>query len=405
MRQFLFRLLILATTVGGLGGCASQLPVTHAVGQLYVPEKNPEYERLRHQGAFVPTSWSGSLKECPPAGTTKFLAPASHRKYLPSSRLPRTINLSKGDVVNLTVHDGKDFNGDYVISQDGTINIPYLGKVRATGQTEQQVERAIRRGLVRRKLFPTGFSGVSLRVIQYAAIQVSVTGAVFFPGFVTLNERLKSARVLERRTFGDNAIRRKLNFALKGAYGVRPDADLSSVLLKRRGKIYQFNMQGTITGHPVDNPMLEEGDEVFVPSTGCFQTALVRPSTVTPRGIRLFVSKMAKGQGPDARYDETMPYGVRLLRGAIIADCVGGATASNGRRYVVLVSNNPITNKTEVIQRSVEELVRRSHRDEINPVLMPNDGIACYDSNFTEILSFMSYLSGVTSTARTLFDN
>ena len=40
--------------------------------------------------------------------------------------------------------------------------------------------------------------------------------------------------------------------------------------------------------------------------------------------------------------------------------------------------------KTEVIQRAIEELVRSADRDSMNPFLMPDDAIACYDSAVTE---------------------
>ena len=51
----------------------------------------------------------------------------------------------------------------------------------------------------------------------------------------------------------------------------------------------------------------------------------------------------------------------------------------------MLASINPLTNKTQVIERSVEQLVRMANRDDMNPFVMPNDAIACYDSNITNL--------------------
>jgi len=48
-----------------------------------------------------------------------------------------------------------------------------------------------------------------------------------------------------------------------------------------------------------------------------------------------------------------------------------------------------------VIQQSIEELVRNHKRDEFNPYLMPNDGIACYDSNVTNIRDVARSLSDI----------
>jgi hypothetical protein len=77
------------------------------------------------------------------------------------------------------------------------------------------------------------------------------------------------------------------------------------------------------------------------------------------------------------------------------ANCVGGSRATNAGRYGVLISRNPKTHRTEVIQRSIEQLVLSADRDEINPYLMPDDAIACYDSAITdarEIASFVNQL-------------
>jgi hypothetical protein len=114
---------------------------------------------------------------------------------------------------------------------------------------------------------------------------------------------------------------------------------------------------------------------------------------VTPRGIRIYVSKIHIG--PDARYDEKIPFGLRLLQGAIIASCVGGNLATEGRRQVVLVSINPITKATEVVQRPVEHLLRDQHRDDINPLLMPDDAIACYDSTVREAVGVAGALGTI----------
>ena len=90
-----------------------------------------------------------------------------------------------------------------------------------------------------------------------------------------------------------------------------------------------------------------------------------------------------------------LPYGTRFLGGIVVANCVGGTRAVNAERHAVLISRNPKTQQTEVIQRSIEELVRSADRDAINPHLMPDDAIACYDSKTTEFREVMSSLGGI----------
>jgi polysaccharide export outer membrane protein len=85
------------------------------------------------------------------------------------------------------------------------------------------------------------------------------------------------------------------------------------------------------------------------------------------------------------RYATNLPYGTRLLQAAVSANCVGGKEWTNAPRKVMLASINPITNETQVIERSVEQLMRYANRDDINPYVMPNDAIACYDSGVTNL--------------------
>jgi polysaccharide biosynthesis/export protein len=57
--------------------------------------------------------------------------------------------------------------------------------------------------------------------------------------------------------------------------------------------------------------------------------------------------------------------------------------------------------RTEVIQRSVEELVRSPDRDTINPYLMPDDAIACYDSAATDLKEVASLFQTLLVPAQT----
>jgi hypothetical protein len=130
------------------------------------------------------------------------------------------------------------------------------------------------------------------------------------------------------------------------------------------------------------------GDRVIVPSTGCFQAQLVRPSQITPKGFRVFMSNLIDSAGDNSsaavgQYSTSLPYGTRLLQAAVSANCVGGKDWTNAPRRVVLSSKNPITGETQVIERSVEDLMTMPNKAQINPYLMPNDAVACYDSTIT----------------------
>lgn len=316
---------------------------------------------------------------------------------------------SPGDRINIYVHNSPEYGGDYVVGPQGTITLPYAGEVKALGTTTAELSRRIEKALVKAELFKDDEFRVAVRPVQFTSVNISIQGAVFIPGRSTIGfikDTDKSEKFLSR--FGDNPTFRGLSTALRSAGGIRPDADLSRIRLTREGKTYILDWRGVMFGYPVDDVILMEGDVIVVPETGCFQSGLVRLSQVTPDNVKIFASNLtvpginnnasaiANGVG-----NLGMPYGSRMLQGLVYANCVGGTVSANAGRYGVLISRNPKTLQTEVIQRSIEELVRSADRDAINPYLMPDDAIACYDSRVTEYREILSTLSSTLAVGAT----
>jgi len=69
---------------------------------------------------------------------------------------------------------------------------------------------------------------------------------------------------------------------------------------------------------------------------------------------------------------------------------------------VLLASKNPLSAKTEVIERSVEQLIRQGHEEGMNPYLMPNDAIACYDSDVTNFRDIARTIGDIISPLKLL---
>jgi hypothetical protein len=74
-----------------------------------------------------------------------------------------------------------------------------------------------------------------------------------------------------------------------------------------------------------------------------------------------------------------------MLQALVSGNCVGGTQVTNADRWAILITTNPMTGQSEVVERQIEALVRRPDRDAYNPVLMPNDALACYDSNVQNV--------------------
>ncbi|MGF1553437.1 MAG: polysaccharide biosynthesis protein, partial [Paracoccaceae bacterium] len=186
---------------------------------------------------------------------------------------------------------------------------------------------------------------------------------------------------------------RTLSAALRAAGGIRPDADLSRVALERGGRTRIFDLNGAFSGGAFEDAVMVAGDRVSVPSRGCFQVALMRPNPVSPPGITVHMSNLtqpARANAPSAigQHVREMPYGARFLQAVFSMNCMGGAAATNADRYAVLFSRNPVTGHSVVVERRLEDLLRRADRDALDPYLLPGDAVACYDSavtNLTEV--------------------
>ena len=298
--------------------------------------------------------------------------------------------LSRNDLINIRISDDDTFNGDYVVSRDGTIKLPFLSPIRAQGNRTDQIEDAIAAQLISNDFFAVR-PRISVRVADFASVTVGVAGAVFEPHSVQIGG-VQGDRVDSRRqgALGASTEGRNLSAALRAAGGVRPDADISAVEVRRNGKRYALDMRGVFEGKNAVDIMLLTGDEISVPSRGCFQDDLMRPSPISPPGVRLFLSNLtqpATGNAVSAigRDVREIPYGTRYMQAVVDTNCVGGAKATSANRSAVLFSRNPMTDISVVIERDIEDLLRRADRDDYDPYLLPGDSIACYDSTVTNI--------------------
>lgn len=298
--------------------------------------------------------------------------------------------LTRNDLIDVRVGDDETFNGDYVISRDGTLKLPFLSPIRAQGRSTGQIEADIVQQLLA-KDFYTDAPRVSVRSTDFASVTVGVSGAVFEPRTVEIGavsgDRLDTRR---QEALGASTEGRNLSAALRAAGGVRPDADISAVQVQRGGQLYRLDMRGVFEGQNAIDIMLLTGDEVFVPSRQCFQDDLMRPSPISPPGVSLYLSNLTQPATNNAasaigQTVREVPYGSRYMQAVIDANCVGGPRSTSADRSAVLFTRNPVTGVSAVIERDIEDLLRRADRDDYDPYLLPGDALACYDSTVTNI--------------------
>jgi polysaccharide biosynthesis/export protein VpsN len=136
-----------------------------------------------------------------------------------------------------------DFYGQYTVSDDGNVNVPLIGGIRAVGLTPPQFARSVERKLVEQKIFTNPTVQVNLQVQSRF---VTVGGAVRAPQAVPWSADLT------------------LSSAIKRGGGPSDFANMKKVRLTREGKTSVFNLR-LMDRDPNQNPKLLPGDEVEVP--------------------------------------------------------------------------------------------------------------------------------------------
>lgn len=176
----------------------------------------------------------------------------------PQTTLPQnsgwTYLVGPGDVLDVIVFDNpeltnptgqRDARSGFRVQRDGTIFYPFIGQVEAGGRGIDAVREEIATRL--REFLPE--PQVEVRVLDYNAQRVVVTGAVGQPARLPLTE-----------------VPMTLLDAVNEVGGISGNADASRVSVFRNGRAYNVNLARHLReGQPGDNPLVQNGDLVNVP--------------------------------------------------------------------------------------------------------------------------------------------
>ena len=103
--------------------------------------------------------------------------------------------LTKSDVVAIKVVGQPDMDTTTRVETDGTVNFPYVGRIKAAGLTQDQLAHAIERRLAERQIVTQPH--VLVEVTGFGE-QVSVQGQVGAPGVFTIDRPTTLAQILAR---------------------------------------------------------------------------------------------------------------------------------------------------------------------------------------------------------------
>jgi polysaccharide biosynthesis/export protein len=271
--------------------------------------------------------------------------------------------LSPADHVSITVINGDEFSGEQTIRGDGTIKLALIGALKVSGLDESDAQALLTTALARYIKRPQ----VSLRLTSAGAITVTVSGAVYSPGPVTIaSTNLQNQDATSIRT---------LVYALRQAGGLKPNADLHIKLL-RAGQEQVVDLSGILDGKSFDNAPLLANDNIEVVAADHIDERLLKPSQLTPTTIAVSVSgKLPK---PGAL---SLPIGSTLVDGLAAAGAAGGGF-NEANREAVLVRKDLISGQLAAKSFAIDGLAG-------GPTLMQGDTIVVREngtSNFFDLL-------------------
>lgn len=169
-------------------------------------------------------------------------------RFEPPPPPPEDNSLGVGDIFQVRVFNEPDLSQEYRVAPDGTIDFPYIGRVRVAGLEPSQVADYIRDQLRARRVLVS--PQVSVFVREISSRRIDVIGQVARPGSLTYTPAMTIVQ------------------AISGAGGFTPLANRDRVMLIRtyRGQRRTFTIpvQGIIEGR-FATVVLAPGDIVNVP--------------------------------------------------------------------------------------------------------------------------------------------
>lgn len=203
--------------------------------------------------------------------------------------------LGPGDRLIVEVVGYEEFQNAQIqaILPDGTIALPLVGSVRAEGLTVDGLSARLTDRLSEYLVQPA----VTVRLNQLRPISISVAGQVNRPGPLQLGS-LTDGIGIDNNNGGGLGGTPTLSAAIVAAGGVRRDADIREVVLRRplpSGEVQEetIDLWASIwSGEVSRDPILRDGDSVFVPQLPDEETLdrrLLARSRFAPETVRVRV--------------------------------------------------------------------------------------------------------------------
>lgn len=327
--------------------------------------------------------------------TTGLNSPASLAPITSSAQASfgNAYTLGGGDTIRIDIFDVPEFsgaNGQYTISADGSLNLPWVGHVSLQGLTLEAAAQA----LVNHYTPYINAPLITVTLLVARPLQIGIIGQVNRPGVYTVTAATGSAS--QKQT---------VTLAIQSAGGITQIADVRHIQVRRPGpmgttqtipvNIWTFLQ----TGDLAQDVELRDGDTVVVPAAIAFnpvEASQLATSNLSPATISVNIVGEVMRPGAVA-----LPPNASLNQALLAA---GGFNRQRARsRHVTLVRLHP---DGSVTKRTVAIDFAAGMNEETNPPLHSSDIIMVGRSTLASTADFLgtllSPLNGVFSIFRVL---
>lgn len=181
-------------------------------------------------------------------------APDSRRNYVVGAQ----------DVLKVSVFDEPQLSGTFRVDSDGTFTYPFIGRLRAVGQTLRSIETELARlladGYVRRPQ-------VTIEVDQYRSRTVFIVGEVRSPGKYPLAGDMTLIEALALAGSTTTTAGSEVLILRPAEEGADAEAQPGETPESRTTRVSLADLQSGRLGNDL---LLQEGDTIFVPKAERF---------------------------------------------------------------------------------------------------------------------------------------
>lgn len=223
--------------------------------------------------------------------------------------------LGRDDVVDVGLLGRTDFGGRARVQADGTIQLPFVGKIPAAEKTSGQLSDAIRKALQAGGYFADPV--VVVEVVGYASRYVTVLGAIGAPALVPINRPYRLSEIVAK------------------VGGVKDTAADDIVIRSEKGEERRYSVRDLATGDITQDPFVSPGDKIFVPAAESYyiygqvnqpgaypfqnkpsvRVAIAKSGGLTASGSEKKVSVTRAGKKTKLKLDEPIQAGDVLVVG------------------------------------------------------------------------------------------